>query len=73
MKYQKTKPECASSITLQIYFYLLAFAEQKEGRKTFIHIQDHGHQRQNKMFFEFIFQTPNITPETTAVKIQDFN
>lgn len=28
-----------------------------------------GHQRQNKMVFECIFQTPNITPETTEAKM----
>lgn len=71
-KKKKSNPKCASSITSQIYFYLLAFGKQK-GRKTFTHIYDSSDQRQNKIVFECIFQTPNITPETTEAKMKDFN
>lgn len=60
-------------ITLQMYFYLFAFAEQKEDRKTFTHIYDGSHQRQNQMAFECIFQILDITPETTEAKVEDFN
>lgn len=55
-------------INLQIHFYLLAFAEQKKVGKH-LNTYDHGHQRQNKIVFECIFQTSNFIPETTEAKI----
>lgn len=61
------------TITLQMYFYLFVFAEQKEDRKTLTHIYDGSHQRQNQTVFECVLQTPNITPETTEAKMEGFN
>lgn len=37
---KKSNPKCALSISMQIYFYLLAFAKQKEDRRTFTHAND---------------------------------
>lgn len=39
----------------------------------FTHIYGSSHQRQNKVVFECIFQTPNITPEKREAKMEDFN
>lgn len=74
--YRNTKKNLTPKVhhqSLHIFFYLLTFAEQKEGRKTFTHIYDSSRQRQNKMIFERIFQTPHITPQSTEAKVEYFN
>jgi hypothetical protein len=60
---KKSSPKCVSLITWQIYFYLLAFAEQKEvGKHIYIYLVVVSSQGQNKIqSFECIFQTANIT------------
>lgn len=64
---KKPNPKCASSFCKYIFICLLLLSKKKVGKH--LNTYDHGHQRQNKIVFECIFQTSNFIPETTEAKI----
>lgn len=72
-KYPKNLIPSVHQQSLHKYIFICLPLLSKEGRKTLTRIYDSSHQKQNKMVFECIFQTPNIIPETAEGKMDDFN